>query len=256
MFEEVKEMIDATVYPNGNGEVTAQNINLAMQGIVDATEEKIAEVEEKVADIEENGTGGSGALKVWINEIFGTENTEEQIAENIATFEALAREEDHVVHLMVVMDEGDMHCFAAITPLTQQMMVSADGTKIVEFDIETYGDKAFVTLHSDGSISIEPYTADTTASNGPLRVWLNDVNTPEQTEENVATYNALMQDVNKSAILMYTDGTMTQSFSPVTTVAVNEPTPMVQFCVITGMIGGEVEFAPCFLFADGSVTIE
>ena len=90
MFEEVKEMIDSTIYTNGKGEVTAQNINLAMHGIVDATEEKIAEVEteinqlgEKVAEIEENGTGGtggSGALRVWINEMTGGENNSEQVA--------------------------------------------------------------------------------------------------------------------------------------------------------------------------------
>lgn len=150
MFEEVKEMIDSTIYENGKGEITAQNINLAMQGIVDATEEKIAEVEEMVAEIGENGTGGSG----------------------------------------------------------------------------------------------------------PLRVWMNEENTPEQIAVNVETYNALMQDASKSAILMYTDGTTTQSYNPVATITVNEPTPMVQFGVITGMIGGEVAFASCFLFADGSVTIE
>lgn len=69
MFEEVKEMIDSTIYTNGRGEVTAQNINLAMHGMVDATEEGLAEMEKSVdstnnkivelgKQIEEGGLGG------------------------------------------------------------------------------------------------------------------------------------------------------------------------------------------------------
>lgn len=69
MFEEVKEMIDSTIYTNGRGEVTAQNINLAMHGMVDATEEGLAEMEKSVEatngkivelgkQIEEGGLGG------------------------------------------------------------------------------------------------------------------------------------------------------------------------------------------------------
>ena len=93
MFEEVKEMIDSTIYTNGRGEVTAQNVNLAMHGMVDATEEKFGEVndavksvEDKVTALEENGTPApSGPLRVWINE----ENTPEQVAENAATYTEL-----------------------------------------------------------------------------------------------------------------------------------------------------------------------
>lgn len=72
MFTEVKEMIDSTIYENGKGEVTAQNVNLAMHGIVDAAEEVVSTLdgklntetsnrealEERVTAIEENGTGG------------------------------------------------------------------------------------------------------------------------------------------------------------------------------------------------------
>lgn len=100
MFEEVKEMIDSTIYTNGRGEVTAQNINLAMHGMVDATEEKFGEVETNVADVtnrvaelEQNGgsgnAGGRGPLRVWINEMTGGENNSEQVAENAATYTAL-----------------------------------------------------------------------------------------------------------------------------------------------------------------------
>lgn len=71
MFEEVKEMIDSTIYTNGRGEVTAQNINLAMHGMVDATEEKFGEVDEELKqtevkiteikqDITKLGEGGLG----------------------------------------------------------------------------------------------------------------------------------------------------------------------------------------------------
>ena len=71
MFKEVKEMIDSTIYTNGRGEVTAQNVNLAMHGIVDATEEKLGEVdgelkqtEVKITEIKQDitklGEGGLG----------------------------------------------------------------------------------------------------------------------------------------------------------------------------------------------------
>lgn len=71
MFEEVKEMIDSTIYTNGRGEVTAQNINLAMHGMVDATKEKFDEVdgefkqtEVKITEIKQDitklGEGGLG----------------------------------------------------------------------------------------------------------------------------------------------------------------------------------------------------
>lgn len=69
MFEEVKEMIDSTIYTNGRGEVTAQNVNLAMHGMVDATEEGLDEMGKSVEatnnkivelgkQIEEGGLGG------------------------------------------------------------------------------------------------------------------------------------------------------------------------------------------------------
>jgi hypothetical protein len=74
MFEEVKEMIDSTVYTNGNGEVTAQNINLAMHGMVDATEGELVDMKDTVVEtntkidgivkqIEEGEIGGLGGLE-------------------------------------------------------------------------------------------------------------------------------------------------------------------------------------------------
>lgn len=73
MFEEVKEMIDSTIYTNGRGEVTAQNINLAMHGMVDATEEQLVRIDEGIAandvkiteirnDLAKLGESGLGGL--------------------------------------------------------------------------------------------------------------------------------------------------------------------------------------------------
>jgi hypothetical protein len=108
MFEEVKEMIDSTIYTNGRGEVTAQNINLAMHGMVDATEEKFSEVgdavkavEDKVTALEENGTAApSGPLRVWINEGL----TDKQKSENAAAHAAIKNGETNV---QILFDYGD-----------------------------------------------------------------------------------------------------------------------------------------------------
>jgi hypothetical protein len=88
-------MIDSTIYTNGRGEVTAQNINLAMHGMVDATEEKFSEVEqtvtalgERVEGIAENGTGGSGVVTFYTTNT--GELSEEQKAKNVAAFNKYA----------------------------------------------------------------------------------------------------------------------------------------------------------------------
>lgn len=65
-------MIDSTIYTNGRGEVTAQNVNLAMHGIVGATKDqfqivdkefknvdgKIVEVKNEIIKLSESGIGG------------------------------------------------------------------------------------------------------------------------------------------------------------------------------------------------------
>ena len=73
MFKETREMIDSTVYTNGRGEVTAQNVNLAMHGILDAAEGKFTEVDNEMRqndvkiteiknDIAKLGESGLGGL--------------------------------------------------------------------------------------------------------------------------------------------------------------------------------------------------
>lgn len=118
MFEEVKEMIDSTIYTNGRGEVTAQNINLAMHGMVDATEEKFGEVndavkavEDKVTALEENGTGGgSGALRVWVNEGDAILD-DDKISENVATYNSIAEGTSGSVVFMAEFMEDDGSVF-------------------------------------------------------------------------------------------------------------------------------------------------
>lgn len=163
MFEEVREMIDSTIYTNGRGEVTAQNVNLAMHGMVDATEEKFGEVndavkavEDKVTALEENGTPApSGPLRVWINETIGTENTPEQIAENVATYNVLARRETPIIQLIVVLDEGDLYTHVVSIPEQYSLMVSTKGDIIVEIIAKLGGDSAYITLREDGSVTFE-----------------------------------------------------------------------------------------------------
>jgi hypothetical protein len=112
MFEEVKEMIDSTIYTNGRGEVTAQNVNLAMHGMVDATEEKFGEVdgelkqtEVKITEIKQDitklGEGGLGGyvlkFPMFIFEFLEIETPEEMFLSDetiepiVAEFPTLAQ---------------------------------------------------------------------------------------------------------------------------------------------------------------------
>lgn len=141
-FKETKEMIDATIYENGNGEITAQNVNLAMQGIVDAAEEAVDEVKndvsalgERVTVIEENGVGGgegSGALRVWLNE----ENTPEQVEENAATRNSLLENPYQPLVMGMTLEEG-YHTSECVPVYVQNGEVMFSMT-MQEFDEEGY----------------------------------------------------------------------------------------------------------------------
>lgn len=165
MFEEVKEMIDSTVYPNGNGEITAQNINLALHGVVDATADKIEEVEteinqlgEKVAEIGENGTGGSGALRVWMQGLIGEQPTESQLADNVRAYNALMNRDAYSVEALVMMhDVGtawgvERYLVGGVICISEAQVVQIElFTSISE---EEYKVMPFY-LYSNGSISLE-----------------------------------------------------------------------------------------------------
>ena len=199
MFEEVKEMIDSTIYTNGRGEVTAQNINLAMHGMVDATEEKFGEVEqtvtalgERVEGIAENGAGGSGTLRVWINEgRIGQELTAEQIAENIATYNALMSGACASVICCSVLDLDSAKAYATIpasaeyitldevlgliciyspdleksTIATIVVVLSADGTVEVSFGEERDSSGVVFYTTNTGEVSEEQKAKNVAAFN-------------------------------------------------------------------------------------------
>ena len=94
MFNEVKEMIDSTIYTNGRGEVTAQNVNLAMHGIIDAVEDQVDQMRDavdktngKIAEldskIEEASAGGAGGLNIKIPGVIMTEFIEPSSANEL-----------------------------------------------------------------------------------------------------------------------------------------------------------------------------
>ena len=216
MFEEVKEMIDSTVYENGRGEVTAKNLNLGMHAIVDATEEELGKVndavkavEDKVTAIEENGTGGgAGALKVWMPvEDMSTELTPEQIAENVATYNEIVKGEP----VSVVLCQGgsvDGMTVAGTIPTTASY-TDFGGNKTVVLLANQIVARELVTimgqLYSDGSVAMFTETFEVPAASGPLRVWMyqNDMSelTQQQVDDNIATYNAIASGDTTSVLV-------------------------------------------------------
>ena len=226
MFEEVKEMIDSTIYTNGRGEVTAQNINLAMQGIVEAAEEKIEAVETNVADVtnrvaelEQNGgsgnAGGSGALKVWIEDAEnGIFLTEEQKAENVATYNVLI-EGEHVPVIVCSKYEMSEEGFSISQTTTQSVSyvalkygVSGENTEAVMFFIGDDMENVF-TLYSDGTIEIDEDTFGYRYFYVPVG---GATLTDKQKEENAASARGMIDDsFNKYGITIgnvATDGSV------------------------------------------------
>lgn len=73
MFTETREMLDATIYPNGRSELGAKNVNLAMHAMLDATEGQVVRIDEGIAatdvkiteirnDLAKLGESGLGGL--------------------------------------------------------------------------------------------------------------------------------------------------------------------------------------------------
>ena len=153
MFKETREMIDSTVYTNGNGEVTAQNINLAFHGVIDATEEKITEVENKVAEIEENGTGGSGALRVWMDEIINGSILSEKKAENARTYAAI---KNGALDAMCVFEQELKSGIVYYETIRSSGIVIADTVVSVAITMEEDGTLVnySINIGADGSTAI------------------------------------------------------------------------------------------------------
>ena len=187
MFDEVKEMIDATVYENGNGEVTAKNLNLAMHGVVDATEEKIEEVKGDVTALEER-VEEIGPLRVWMPvEDMSTELTPEQIAENVATYNEIVKGEP----VSVILCQGgsvDGKTVAGTIPTTASY-TDFGGNKTVVLLANQIVARELVTimgqLYSDGSVAMFTETFEVpAASSGPLYL-------SQDSEHNKEIYNTL-----------------------------------------------------------------
>ena len=196
MFEEVKEMIDSTVYENGNGEVTAKNLNLAMHGVVDATEEAlrksseaideafggledtVVRYTEAVNEIIENGTGGgAGALRWWLaDESFGIVNTPEQTQENIATYNKLVEDKYASVMLCYFQEVSSDYIYYSVPVVVQNANIRGEATIVmtnsVAFAEGEPMESIAVLANPDGTMDAYSWIESAPASNGPLRVWL------------------------------------------------------------------------------------
>ena len=206
MFEEVKEMIDATVYENGNGEVTAKNLNLGMHAIVDATEEGLAEVKgdvtalgKRVDEIAENGTGGDVA---YVYVPFENQLSDVQIEENKKSYVKILNGADLKVNIIGSICNAECYRIesGAIT-FGVIAHVVAENSSGASF----YHEFLLCILSNDGTVIVDAVDDyNTPASNGPLRVWINEENTPEQVAENAATYTALKNNITQQVCFVST----------------------------------------------------
>ena len=143
-------MIDSTIYTNGRGEVTAQNINLAMHGIVDATEEGLAEVEKKIG---ESGSASNGPLTVWINEIFGFAASDEMKAKNAEAYNAIVSKE--AVSLMGRLEKAeDDITICGSCNLDYWAFINEEGGAEVALSLIVEGDYMNCLLFYDGTLEV------------------------------------------------------------------------------------------------------
>lgn len=201
MFEEIKEMIDSTIYTNGRGEVTAQNVNLAMHGMIGAVEDKVTELEQS------GGNGESGALRWWLaDESFGITATPEQTQENIATYNKLVEDKYASVILCYGLETSSFNVYTSM-PVCVQYIVMGGETQIrmtasMVFAEGEATDCVAILANPDGTMDFLNWQQPSTpASSGPLRVWINEEKTPEQIAENISTYNAIQNGSPSSVCL-------------------------------------------------------
>lgn len=158
MFKETKEMIDATIYENGNGEITAQNVNLAMHGMLDAVETEVEAVKDKVAEIEENGVGGGGMYELKVgasNDGIGL--TEEELQSNANLYKVFNAGTLNKP-ICIRSSEGVMfaNMIARGTIADGSTIVLIDFLLITEIDTDGFmkGVKMTFVLNEDGSINL------------------------------------------------------------------------------------------------------
>ena len=261
MFEEVKEMIDATVYENGNGEVTAKNLNLGMHAIVDATEEGLAEVKgdvtalgKRVDEIAENGTGGDVA---YVYVPFENQLSDVQIEENKKSYVKILNGADLKVNIIGSICNAEFYRIesGAITfgVIAHDVAENSSGASF-------YHESILCILSNDGTVIVDAVDDyNTPASSGPLRVWINEMmggeNTPEQTEENKAVFDSLMLNGSQSTILVSSsimDGKESvMTYNPIMT-KITESDEIIQFTLALNFGNGLVDFT-ITLNSDGSI---
>lgn len=135
---EIIEAIEATIRPNGEKAITAESLANLLIEMANATPEG-------------GGGGGGGALRVFLPE---TELSEQQIAENVTTYNALANgETSNVVAVMSTMEEGEgaimgMPCMSNVMFVSGQVLVYLVAIMPSDTGIEAIG----FFLSSDGNV--------------------------------------------------------------------------------------------------------
>lgn len=106
--------------------------------------------------------GGSGALRVWINEMTGGENNSEQVAENAETFKAMWNETPQMAILCAAAGLGGFPMMMA-SPVVVYRLISENGEDMISMayrDIIDQGNgleimETYVYLKQDGTVIIE-----------------------------------------------------------------------------------------------------
>lgn len=201
MFKETKEMIDATIYENGNGEITAQNVNLAMHGMLDAVETEVEAVKDKVAEIEENGVGGDGSEVANVYLPTYADLTDDELAKNRDAFEKM---KNGAPVQFVISQDGS---YFYVNHAYQYRYLSEDDIVafVVDYDVIHVSETTITSIihkqdwyvmYSDGSVILEISASEepsTPASSGPFKLWYSPVVelTEKQINDNKASYNEI-----------------------------------------------------------------
>lgn len=189
--EELHTLIAQTVRPNNKKQINAESLANLFYEMVDATPEGGS-----------GNAGGSGALKVWIEDAEnGIFITEEQKAENVATYNVLI-EGEHVPVIVCSKYEMSEEGFSisqttthSVSYVTFKYGVSGENTEAVMFFIGDDMENG-LTLYPDGTTEI---SFQHEQSNGQLVIYSGTINadgtatlSDEEKSANMSVYNALM----------------------------------------------------------------
>ena len=219
-------------------------------------------VDEKVAALEENGTGGdSGALRWWLAlESFGIVNTPEQVAENIATYNKLIEDKYANVILCYGFEVSSMAAYTS-APVNVNYAI-LEGKHQIKFTASIVVEEGSpmeciaILPYQDGTMEVSTWEVSTSASNGPLTVWIpiEMELTEEQIAENAIVHAKIANGYSGAVILNKRvdigDGVVaTSSLLPYLVAgAETEGEYVVGFILYESNGGGEF-----YLYADGTV---